>query len=48
MRYFKGLLHKVDNTFVKDFPLPCERLDAVRQEVEHALEVLQAYLASQG
>ncbi len=47
VRHFKGLLRKVDNAYVKDHVLPKEALEAARPEVAHALDVLQAYLASQ-
>jgi len=44
VRHFKGLLHKVNNTFVKDHKLPPQLLEAARPASAHALEVLQAYL----
>lgn len=47
VRHFKGLLRKVDNAFVKDHPLPKADIEAARPEAQHALSVLQAYLASE-
>ncbi len=47
VRYFKGLLRKVDNAFVKDYALPKADVDAARPEAQHALSVLQAYLAAE-
>ncbi len=47
VRHFKGLLRKVDNTFVKDHALSKSLVEAARPEAQHALSVLQAYLASE-
>ncbi len=47
VRHFKGLLRKVDNAFVKDHALPKAEVEAARPEAQHALSVLQAYLASE-
>ena len=47
VRHFKGLLHKVSNTYVKDHKLPLELLEAARPASVHALEILQAYLQAE-
>lgn len=47
VRHFKGLLHKVNNTFVKDHRLPFQLLEATRPACARALEVLQAYLEAE-
>ena len=47
VRHFKGLLHKISNTYVKDHKLPLQLLEAARPASEHALEVLQAYLQAE-
>jgi ATP-dependent RNA helicase DDX51/DBP6 len=47
VRHFKGLLHKVNNTFVKDHRLPTQLLEAAKPAAVHALQVLQAYLTAE-
>jgi hypothetical protein len=37
VRHFKGLLRKVDNTYVKDFALPAAAMAALRPRVDAAL-----------
>ena len=37
VRHFKGLLRKVDNTYVKDFALPVAAMAALRPRVDAAL-----------
>ena len=47
VRHFKGLLHKVNNIFVKDHRLPAQLLEAAKPVAAHALQVLQAYLTAE-
>lgn len=48
VRHFRGLLRKVNNTFVMDHKLTPQLLTDAQPACAHALEVLQAYLATEG
>jgi ATP-dependent RNA helicase DDX51/DBP6 len=47
VRHFKAMLRKADNTFVRDHVLPKGALEAVRDDVDAALDAMAAALAAE-
>ncbi|GAB4815233.1 hypothetical protein N2152v2_002279 [Parachlorella kessleri] len=48
VKHFKGMLRKADNTFVSDHKLARDMLEALRPEVDQALQEMQEWMTSSG